>query len=95
MKQIACPPHSPPLGITEPAVFGVTLRLGKPFIMSMIGGGAGSFLASILGLKATGMALTGIPGALLYLNNRISLYILTNVIAMAVAFALTHTIPSF
>lgn len=67
----------------------MTLRLGKPFIMSMIGDGAGSFLASILGLKAT-----GIPGALLYLNNRISLYIMTNVIAMVVAFALTHTIPS-
>lgn len=93
MKQIAYPSaFSATLGITEPAVFGVTLRLGKPFIMSMIGGGVGGFLASILGLKATGMALTGIPGTLLYLNNQLPLYILTNVVAMAVAFALTYTI---
>ena len=69
MKQIAYPSaFSATLGITEPAVFGVTLRLGKPFIMSMIAGGIGGFLASILGLKATGMALTGIPGILLYLS---------------------------
>ncbi len=93
MKQIAYPSaFSATLGITEPAVFGVTLRLGKPFIMSMIGGGVGGFLASILGLKATGMALTGIPGTLLYLNNQLPFYILTNVVAMAVAFALTYTI---
>ena len=71
-QQIAYPSaFSATLGITEPAVFGVTLRLGKPFIMSMIGGGVGGFLASILGLKATGMALTGIPGTLLYLNNQL------------------------
>ncbi len=88
MKQIAYPSaFSATLGITEPAVFGVTLRLGKPFIMSMIGGGVGGFLASILGLKAT-----GIPGTLLYLNNQLPYYILTNVVAMAVAFALTYTI---
>lgn len=49
--------------------------------------GAGGFLASILGLKAT-----GIPGTLLYLNNQLPYYILTNVVAMAVAFALTYTI---
>ena len=93
MKQIAYPSAlSATLGITEPAIFGVTLRLGKPFIMSMIGGGAGGFLASILGLKATGMAVTAIPGTLLYLNNQLPLYIVTNLVAMAVAFALTYTI---
>ena len=93
MKQIAYPSAlSATLGITEPAVFGVTLRLGKPFIMSMIAGGVGGFLASILGLKATGMALTGIPGTLLYLNNQLPIYLFVNVVAMAVAFVLTYTI---
>ena len=42
-------------------MFGVTLPLIRPFVMSMIGGDIGGFLASLLGLKATGMALTGIP----------------------------------
>lgn len=93
MKQIAYPSaFSATLGITEPAVFGVTLRLGKPFIMSMIGGGVGGFLASILNLRATGMALTGIPGALLYLNDQLPTYLVVNAISMAVAFALTYTV---
>lgn len=77
------------LGITEPAIFGVNLRYGKPFIMGLIGGAAGGFLASILGLKATGMAITVIPGTLLYLNGQILQYILVNLVAIAVAFILT------
>lgn len=90
MKQIAYPSAlSASLGITEPAVFGVTLRLGKPFIMSMIGGGVGGFFASIFHLKATGLGLTGIPGTLLYLNSQLPLYILVNLIAFATAFTLT------
>ncbi|MFD1773970.1 PTS transporter subunit EIIC [Paenibacillus rhizophilus] len=93
LKQIAYPSSfSAALGITEPAVFGVTLPLVRPFIMSMIGGGVGGFLASILHLKATGMALTAIPGILLYLNNQLPLYILVNVVAFSVAFILTYTI---
>ncbi|MBO1306073.1 PTS transporter subunit EIIC [Enterococcus sp. 669A] len=92
MKQIAFPSAlSAALGITEPAVFGVTLRLMKPFMMAMIGGGIGGFLASILNLRATGMALTGIPGTLLYLNEQLPLYILVNLVAFAVAFGLTWT----
>lgn len=90
MKQIAFPSaFSASLGITEPAVFGVTLRLVKPFIMAMIGGGIGGFLASILDLRATGMALTGIPGTLLYLNELLPLYILVNLVSFSIAFILT------
>ena len=90
MKQVAYPSAlSAALGITEPAVFGVTLRLVKPFVMSMIGGGIGGFCAAIFQLKATGLGLTGIPGTLLYLNEQLPLYILTNLIAFATAFVLT------
>lgn len=77
------------LGITEPALFGVNLRYGKPFVMGLIGGAAGGFAASLLQLKATGMGVTVIPGTLLYLNGQVLQYILVNVIAIAVAFALT------
>lgn len=77
------------LGISEPAIFGVNLRYLKPFIMGLIGGGVGGFMASIFGLKATGMAITVIPGTLLYLNSQLPLYILCNVTAMALAFVLT------
>lgn len=90
-KQVAYPSClSALLGITEPAVFGVNLRFVKPFVMAMIGGGVGGFLASLFGLKATGMSITGIPGTLLYLNKQLPLYIFVNIVAFAVAFILTY-----
>lgn len=90
LKALALPSSfSAFLGITEPAIFGVNLRYGKPFLMGIIGGGIGGFTASLLGLKATGMAITVIPGTLLYLNGQILQYILVNLIAIGVAFALT------
>lgn len=90
LKALALPSSlSAFLGITEPAIFGVNLRYMKPFIMGLIGGGVGGFTASILGLKGTGMAITVIPGSLLYLNNQIFGYILVNLIAIGVAFVLT------
>lgn len=90
LKALALPSSfSAFLGITEPAIFGVNLRYGKPFIMGLIGGGAGGFFASIMNLQGTGMAITVIPGTLLYLNEQIIWYILVNLIAIGVAFALT------
>lgn len=90
LKALALPSSlSALLGITEPAIFGVNLRYMKPFIMGLIGGGVGGFAASLLGLAGTGMAITVIPGTLLYLNNQIFGYILVNLIAIAVAFILT------
>lgn len=77
------------LGITEPAIFGVNLRYVKPFIMGLIGGAVGGFLASLFQLAGTGMSITVIPGTLLYLNSQLPLYILTNVVAMVIAFVLT------
>ncbi|MDQ0253508.1 PTS system sucrose-specific IIC component [Evansella vedderi] len=90
LKALALPSSlSAFLGITEPAIFGVNLRYGKPFLMGLIGGGVGGFFASIFGLKATGMAITVIPGTLLYLNGQILLYLLVNFIAIGTAFTLT------
>lgn len=90
LKALALPSSfSAFLGITEPAIFGVNLRYGKPFVMALIGGGVGGFTAAILGLKGTGMAITVIPGTLLYLNGQVLPYILVNLIAIGVAFALT------
>lgn len=90
LKALALPSSlSAFLGITEPAIFGVNLRYGKPFIMGLVGGAVGGFFASIFGLKATGMAITVIPGTLLFLNGQILLYLLVNIIAIGTAFALT------
>lgn len=74
------------MGITEPAIFGVNLRFFKPFIAGCLGGAVGAMFASIIRLGATGTGVTGIFGILLTLSNPIG-YILTFIIAMAVAFA--------
>lgn len=80
------------LGITEPAIFGVNLRYGKPFVMGLIGGAVGGFFASIMHLEATGMSVTVIPGALLYLNGQLGRYFFVNTISIAIAFVLTYFI---
>ncbi|MEB4781036.1 sucrose-specific PTS transporter subunit IIBC [Paenibacillus jamilae] len=89
-KSIAYPSAvSALLGITEPAIFGVNIRYGKPFVMGLIGGAVGGFFARIFNVQATGMSITAIPGLLLYLNNQIFLYALVCLIGFGVAFALT------
>ncbi|MDL4843145.1 sucrose-specific PTS transporter subunit IIBC [Aquibacillus rhizosphaerae] len=90
LKALALPSSlSAFLGITEPAIFGVNLRYVKPFFMGIIGGAVGGFFASIFNLEASGMSITVIPGSLLYLNGQILLYLVVNIIAISVAFALT------
>ena len=90
VKAVAFPStFSALLGITEPAMFGVNLRYGKPFIMGLLGGAVGGLLASIFNMQATGMSITAIPGLLLYLNNQFFMYILISVISFFVAFGLT------
>ncbi|WP_234402404.1 sucrose-specific PTS transporter subunit IIBC [Oceanobacillus damuensis] len=77
------------LGISEPAIFGVNLRYFKPFLMALIGGAVGGFLSSVMGLAGNGMAVTVIPGMLLYLNGQLVQYIIANAVAIAIAFTLT------
>lgn len=79
------------LGITEPAIFGVNLRYGKPFVMGLVGGAVGGFTANLLNLAGTGMSVTVLPGTLLYLN-QILPYLFMMLVAFGVAFALTYTI---
>ncbi|GIN16522.1 hypothetical protein J32TS2_18780 [Shouchella clausii] len=89
-KSIAYPSSlSALLGITEPAIFGVNIRYGKPFLMGLIGGAVAGFFARILDVQATGMSITVIPGMLLYLNAQIIPYIAVCVIGFGIAFALT------
>ena len=89
IKSLALPSSlSAFMGITEPAIFGVNLRFGKPFIMGCLGGACGALFASITSLGATGTGVTGIFGILLCLNNPVG-YILMFAIAFGVAFVLT------
>ena len=75
------------LGITEPAIFGVNLRLYKPFVFGMVGGAVGAWFGSVSGIGATAYGVTGIPG-LLTINN-IPIYLLLLAISGGIAFILT------
>jgi len=77
-------------GITEPLLFGVNLRSTRIFISGMAGGALGGFVTYILGLKATGMGITFIPGLLLYTGSSSSL--IQYVIVIAVAFVTGFTL---
>ncbi|XOQ26276.1 MAG: PTS system sucrose-specific IIBC component [Mitsuokella multacida] len=79
------------LGITEPVIFGINLRLMKPFLYALVGGACAGGIAGFLHLAGTGMGITVLPGTLLYLDH-LPQYILVNVVGFAVAFALTFTL---
>ncbi len=86
-KSLAVPASlSASLGITEPAIFGVNLRLMTPFVAGCIGGAAGSLVASIFHIGARANGVTGIPGYLIATNP------LTYTILLAVAFAVAFAI---
>ena len=78
------------LGITEPAIFGINLRYGKPFIMGLMAGAAGGWLANILGLAGTSFGITIIPGTLLYINGQLLKYIFMVLVTTALGFGLTY-----
>ncbi len=86
-KSLAIPASlSASLGITEPAIFGVNLRLMTPFVAGCIGGAAGSLVASIFNIGARANGVTGIPGYLIATNP------LTYTILLAVAFGVAFAI---
>ncbi|MBO1221139.1 sucrose-specific PTS transporter subunit IIBC [Staphylococcus nepalensis] len=50
------------LGVTEPAMFGVNLKLRYPFIGAIIGSGIGAAYISFFKVKAIALGTAGLPG---------------------------------
>lgn len=55
-------------GVTEPAIYGITLPKKTPFIYSMIGGAAGGIVMGIMNVKAYTSGGLGIFGVMNYIN---------------------------
>lgn len=53
-------------GITEPAIYGVTLSLKKPFVCGCVGGAVGAIIISLFGTQY--YAYAGLPGLLTTVN---------------------------
>ncbi|KXZ39899.1 PTS system, sucrose-specific IIC component [Alkalithermobacter thermoalcaliphilus JW-YL-7 = DSM 7308] len=93
IKSIALPAAtSCLLGITEAAIFGVNLRLGKPFIAAAIGGAIGGAYVVLTKVGMTALGATGIPGVAITDINSMFNYIVGMILAFAGAFVATYII---
>ena len=80
------------LGITEPALYGVNLKLKRPMIASMIGGGCAGIYAGLSGLVRYAFVSPGLAGLPAFIGENpmnIVHALITCVIAFVVTFAVT------
>ncbi|MBZ2133808.1 sucrose-specific PTS transporter subunit IIBC [Streptococcus gordonii] len=78
------------LGITEPALFGVNLKYKFPFFCALIGSAVGALFAGLFQVIAVSLGSAGFLGFLSIDAKSIPFYFLCEVIAFAIAFALTY-----
>lgn len=90
MKSIALPGAvSAVLGITEPAMFGINLKLRYPFIAAAIGGACAGAWIAFTKTVMVGVGATGIPGIPLVAVGGFTNYLIGMAIAIGVSLTLT------
>lgn len=77
------------LGITEPAMFGINLKLRYPFIGAIIGSSAGSLFVTLFKVKAIALGAAGLPGIMSIKPASIVPYIFGMLISFSIAFIVT------
>lgn len=77
------------LGVTEPAIFGVNLKKGFPFVCGMIGSGIAAVICVSTGTTANAIGVGGIPGILSIQPQYMLSFALCMAVAVAVPFLLT------
>lgn len=77
------------LGVTEPAIFGVNLKKGFPFVCGMIGSGIAAVVCVATGTTANAIGVGGIPGILSIQPQFMSSFAICMVIAIVIPFFLT------
>ena len=77
------------LGITEPAMFGVNLKLRYPFIAAIIGSAVASAFITLFNVKAQALGAAGLPGIISIVPDKISYYVIGMLIAFIVSFVVT------
>lgn len=73
------------LGITEPAVFGVNLKLKYPFVGALIGSAVGSAYATFMKVLALSQGPAGLPGVIVIRPESMVQYMVTMVITFVTA----------
>lgn len=77
-------------GITEPAIYGVTLRLKKPFYYGIVGGAVGGAIAAAGGSASSSFVFPSLLGLSAYMQHgNFTLQLIGTGVAVAIAMALT------
>lgn len=77
------------LGVTEPAIFGVNLKRGFPFVCGMIGSGIAAVVCVATGTTANAIGVGGIPGILSIQPSFMVSFAVCSVIAVVIPFMMT------
>lgn len=77
------------LGITEPAIFGVNLKLRYPFYGSLIGGGIGAAYATLMGVLSVSQGPCGIIGVICIRPDCMFQFIISMIVATIASFIAT------
>lgn len=74
------------IGITEPAMYGVTLKLKKPFYAAMIAGGVAGAMLNVFDVKTFGMSMPGLISLAGYADPNNSLNMVIAILGSGLAF---------
>ena len=77
------------LGVTEPAIFGVNLKLNFPFLCGMIGSAIAGIVCTATSTTANAIGVGGLPGILSIQPQYMLSFALCMLIALVVPFVLT------
>ncbi|MEH6454595.1 MAG: PTS transporter subunit EIIC [Psychromonas sp.] len=77
------------LGITEPAMFGVNLKLRYPFIAAIIAAAASSAFITLFNVKASALGAAGLTGIISIRTHDVTPYVIGMLISFTTAIILT------
>ncbi|SDB82600.1 PTS system trehalose-specific IIB component, Glc family /PTS system trehalose-specific IIC component, Glc family [Pelagirhabdus alkalitolerans] len=80
------------LGVTEPAMFGINLKYGFPFLAGMIGSSIAAVISVGSGVMANSIGVGGLPGFLSIQAQHWLMFFVAMAVAIAVPIALTLTL---
>ncbi|WP_251442082.1 PTS transporter subunit EIIC [Veillonella intestinalis] len=77
------------LGVTEPAVFGVTLRLKRPMVCACVAGGLGGAVAGFFKVSAASFAIPAVTTLPVFMGPSFLWYVIALGLAFGLSFVLT------
>lgn len=89
-KQVSVPACiSAYLGVTEPAIFGINMKYGFPFLAGMIGSAIAAVVSVATGVMANSVGIGGLPGILSIQPQHMLMFAVSMVVAIVIPFVLT------